>query len=212
MDVNIGQTLLIGFGLLCVVPTIVFAVVVFIVYRAGQQRMDGWFAPDQEKLQEQVAAMRAKQPDISREQLARHIIQRQALRAGIVGAITGIGGFWTLPIALPVDLILSFQIQAQLVNFIAYLYRDKHPEGFNAEVRTYLIMTGSSHVTQTSINYLTRLAVRIAGKSFSKIIPFAGAVISFGVNSVIVQVMGRAAMRWYAQETSSDTGNRPVLQ
>ena len=215
MQIDVGQTLLIGFGLLCVLPFVVFAVIAFIVYRAGQQRMETWFAPDQAKLQEQVAAMRASQPDLSREQLARHIIQRQALRAGIVGAITGVGGFWTLPIALPVDLALSFQIQAQLVNFIAYLYNERAPEGLNARVRTYLIMTGSSQATQTSINYLTRVAVRVAGKWFSKIVPLLGAAISFTVNYIIVQVMGRAAIRWYAQQanqTSSPIGNVSVIQ
>jgi phage-related protein len=206
MQIDVGQTFLIGFGLLCVLPFVVFAVIAFIVYRAGQQRMETWFAPDQAKLQEQVAAMRAKQPNLSREQLAGHIIQRQALRAGIVGAITGVGGFWTLPIALPVDLALSFQIQARLVNFIAYLYNERTPEGLNAQARTYLIMTGSSQVTQTTTNFLTRLAVRVAGKSFAKMIPLAGALISFAVNYVIVQVMGRAAVRWYARQTSSDAG------
>jgi hypothetical protein len=37
-------------------------------------------------------------------------------------------------------------------------------------------------------------------------IPLAGALISFAVNYVIVQVMGRAAVRWYARQTSSDAG------
>jgi hypothetical protein len=153
------------------------------------------------------AALRARQPDISKEQLSNHIIRQQALRAGVVGAITGIGGFWTLPIALPVDLALSFQIQAQLVNFIAYLYNEHAPEGINARARTYLIMTGSSQATQTTINYLTRLAVRVAGKSFSKMIPLAGALISFVVNYIIVQVMGRAAVRWYAQQAGNTSSS-----
>jgi hypothetical protein len=212
---NTAQTLLVGFGLLCGLPLLAFAVLAFVIYRAGQQRLDGWFAPDQAKLQQQVAAMRAKQPGISKEQLARHIIQRQALRAGLVGAITGVGGFWTLPIALPIDLALSFQIQAQLVNFIAYLYNERAPEGLNARVRTYLIMTGSSQATQTTINYLTRVAVRVAGKWFSKIVPLLGAAISFAVNYIIVQVMGRAAIRWYAQQanqTSSPVVNVSVVQ
>ncbi len=203
---NPGQTLLAIIGLLCLLPLLATAVLAFIVYRAGQQRLDAWFAPDSAKLQQHVAAIRAKQPDISREQLVARIIRRQAFRAGVVGAITGVGGFWTLPIALPVDLALSFQIQAQLVNFIAYLYNENKSESLNNRVRTYLIMTGSSKVTQTTTNYLTRLAVRVAGKSFAKMIPFAGAVISFAVNYVIVLVMGWAAVRWYAQpanQTSS---------
>ena len=196
---NLGQTLLIGFGLLCLLPLLATAVLAFVVFRAGQQRLDTWFASDPAKLQEYVATMRAKQPDISREQLINRIIRRQAFRAGIVGAVTGIGGFWTLPIALPIDLALSFQIQAQLVNFIAYLYNERNQDDLNTRVRTYLIMTGSSKVTQTTTRYLTRLAVRVAGKSFAKIIPVAGAIISFAVNYVIVVVMGRAAARWYAQ-------------
>jgi uncharacterized membrane protein YbaN (DUF454 family) len=198
MDIDLGQTLLVALGLLCVLPLVIFLVLAVIVYRAGQQRLDHWFSPNTEKLEQQLDRLRRRHPQATTEQLVNRLIHRQAVLSGIVGAITGLGGFWTLPIGLPVDLALSFQIQATLVNFIAYLYREQHPEGMDGRVRTYLIMTGSSRVTQTSTRFLMRLAVRVAGKSFAKFIPFAGALISFVVNYLIVQLMGRSAARWYA--------------
>jgi hypothetical protein len=197
---DLGQTLLLIFGVLCVLPLVTFAVLAFIIYRTGMQRVEGWFEPDATQLSQRMDDLRQKNPDATTEQLVNKMIHRQALRAGVVGAITGIGGFWTLPLALPLDLALSFRIQATLVNFIAYLYGETDPSPINQQVRAMLVMTGSSRVTGTTINLLTRLAVRVAGKSLAKMIPFLGAVISFAVNYLIVQVMGRAAAKWYARQ------------
>lgn len=203
MEFDAGQTLLILFGLICVLPLLIFAVIVFIIYRRGTQWLEQWFEPNPEILRQRMEALRQKNPNATTEQLVSKMIQRQALRAGVVGAITGIGGFWTLPIGLPVDLALSYQIQATLVSFIAYLYGDTNTDSVESRVRAYLVMTGSSKATQTTTNFLMRMAVRIAGKSFSKVIPFVGAAISFAVNYLIVQLMGRAAARWYAQRSQS---------
>jgi len=198
-----GQVLLLMFGLLCVLPLLTFALLACVIYRAGMQRVEGWFEPDVAQLQQRMNNLRAQHPNSTTEQLVNKMIHRQAFRAGIVGAITGIGGFWILPLALPLDLALSFRIQAALVNFIAYLYGETDPNQINSRVRAALVMTGSSRVTRTTTNLLTRLAVRVAGKSFAKVIPFFGAIISFAVNYVIVQVMGRAAARWYAQQQAN---------
>ena len=199
MQLEPGQTLLILIGIICVLPLVIFAILAFMIYRRGAQWMESWFEPSHDHLQQRMEALRTRHPNATTEQLVAKIIHRQALRAGIVGAITGVGGFWTLPLALPVDLALSFQIQAALVGFIAYLYGDAASDSVGSKVRAYLVMTGSSKATQTTTNFLMRLAVRIAGKSFAKVVPFLGAAISFVVNYLIVQVMGRAAAKWYAQ-------------
>ncbi|MBZ0300112.1 MAG: EcsC family protein [Anaerolineae bacterium] len=205
MDQNLSQTLLIAFGLLCVLPLITLAVLAVIVIRMGQQRLDSWLSPDVARLEQQYEALRARSPEAASEQLITRIVQQQAFKCGIVGAVTGIGGLITLPLALPVDLVLSFRIQAALVNFIAHRYGDDSFEGVGATVRNTLIMTGSSRVTQTSTRFLMRLAVRLIEKSFSKLIPVAGAIIGFGVNYAIVQAMGRAALRWYASQQAAKT-------
>jgi uncharacterized protein (DUF697 family) len=196
---DLGQYLLIALGLLCVLPLVTIAVLIFIVYRAGQQRLEAWLAPDVTKLQQQFDDLRVRHPDATQDELVARIIHGQAVRCGIVGAVTSVGGLITLPVALPIDIVLSFRIQAALINFIAHLYNGDNPENAGATVRGYLVMTGSSRVTQTSTRFLTGLAVRVIGKSFAKLVPLVGAVIGFGVNYAIVQAMGRGAARWYTR-------------
>jgi hypothetical protein len=197
---DLGPTLLLAFGLLCVLPLATFAVLAFVVIRAGQKRLEDWLGPDVEKLQNFYDDQHARFPQAAREALVRRVVQRQALRCGLVGALTGLGGLFTLPVALPIDIVLSFRIQAALVNFIAHHYGDSDPAGASATVRGYLVMTGSSRVTQTTTRVLSELALRLIGKSFAKLVPVIGAVIGFAVNYSIVQVMGRAALRWYISQ------------
>jgi uncharacterized protein (DUF697 family) len=199
---NLGQTLLLAFGLLCVLPLAIVGVLALVVIRMGQQRIEAWLGPDVIRMQQQMTELRTRWPHATQEELAVRVIRQQAIKCGIVGAVTGLGGLITLPIALPIDIVLSFRIQAALVNFIAHLYGDHHAESAGAKMRSYLIMTGSSRVTQTSTRFLTRLALRLIGKSFSKLILVVGAAVGFGVNYAIVQAMGRAAVRWYAQAGS----------
>ncbi len=198
MDNNLGNLLLIGFGLLCVLPLVVVLIAGFVLYRVGRQRLDGLVEPDVEKIQARYAQLQAQNPNISREALVSRIIHREALKCGLVGAVTGIGGFYTLPIALPVDVVLSLRIQAALVSFIAHAYgAGDHPR--EAKLRTYLIMSGSSEATQTTTRVFTGFLLRVVGKSFSKLIPLLSALISFAVNYAIVQVMARVAVRWYSR-------------
>lgn len=206
MDNN--QWLLIAFALLCVLPLVVFGILAFIVYRAGQQRLETWLGPDVARMQAQYDLLRARHPNRSQDDVLAEIIRGQSVKAGIVGALTSIGGFITLPIALPIDIVLSFRIQASLISFIAQIYGGSDPETRSASVRNYLLMTGSSRVTQSTTRFLMSWALRIIGKSFSKLIPIVGALIGFGVNYAIVQVMGRAAVRWYAalKSRNSSTG------
>jgi uncharacterized protein (DUF697 family) len=206
MDDNLSQWLLIAFALLCVLPLIIFGVMAFIVYRAGQQRLETWLGPDVAKMQAEYEALRTRYPRLSEDALLAHIIQGQAVKAGIVGALTSVGGLITLPIALPIDIVLSFRIQAALISFIAHLYGGSDSETRSASVRSYLVMTGSSRVTQSTTRFLMSWALRIIGKSFSKLIPIVGALIGFGVNYAIVQVMGRAAARWYTAQRNRSAG------
>lgn len=200
---DVGQVVLVAFALLCVLPLAAFALLALIVYRSGQQRLETWLGPDVAKMQQQYTDLQARNPNATREELLQHVIHGQAVKAGIVGALTSIGGFITLPIALPIDIVLSFRIQAALISFVSHLYGHSEPQSARAAVRDYLIMTGSSRVTQSSTRFLTGVALRLIGKSFSKLIPIVGALIGFGVNYVIVQIMGRAAARWYKTPPST---------
>lgn len=191
------QILLGAFILLCALPFIIVLVVAFFAFRYGRKPLDDLLNPDTERLHKQLAEMRAAQPNAPTEQLIGRIIQRQALRSGLIGAITGLGGFFTLPIALPIDVLLSLRLQAALVNFIAHTYGHTNDD-VEAQLRNQLIMAGGSRVTQSATGAVTGFLVRVIGKSFSKLVPFLGAALSFGVNYAFTQGVGRVTQRVYA--------------
>lgn len=194
---DIPQILLGAAILLCVLPLVIVLVVTFLAFRYGRKPLDDLLNPDTERLHKRFAELRAAQPNATTEQLIGRIIQGQAFRSGIVGAITGLGGFITLPIALPIDVLLSLRLQAGLVNFIAHTYGHTNDD-MEAQLRNQLIMAGGSRLTQSATSAATGFLVRVIGKSFSKLVPFVGAALSFAVNYAFTQGVGRVTQRVYA--------------
>lgn len=196
MELDLQTILILLFLLTCVLPLIVFAVIAFFLFRWGRRGLRELTSADIAQMQQRLQDLRQRYPHATTDELVHKVIHREALKCGVVGAVTGIGGFYTLPIALPVDMVVSLRIQASLVNFIAQAYNAGN-NPVELQARSYLVTTGSAQITQSSTQAATRLLVRIIGKSFSKLIPIISLFISFGVNYAIVQVMGRAAIRWY---------------
>lgn len=202
---NLGSLLLAGVILLCVLPIVIVAVVGFFVLRTGQDRLNEVLNPDVSRLQARYKKLKAENPTASDEVLIGKIIQGQALRCGLVGAITGFGGFFTLPIALPVDIIASLYLQAGLVNFIAAHYSQGQERELEQHIRSYLVVSGGGQVTQTASRAIIGFLIRVIGKSLSKLVPVFSAAISFVVNYLIAQAMGRVALRWYARGRTTAT-------
>jgi uncharacterized protein (DUF697 family) len=192
---NLGQLLLGAFLLLCLLPVVVAIVCGYFLYRFAQSQLQALNA-DAEELNKQYAELIAENPKANRDELVRKIIGRQAWRSGLVGLLTGFWGGFALPITLPIDLFLSVQIQAEMVAFIARIYGFADTK--DTQMATYLVMSGSSRVTQMTASATTGFLLRIIGKSFSKFIPVIGAFASFAVNYALTQATGRAAVRWYS--------------
>jgi uncharacterized protein (DUF697 family) len=191
---NLGQLLLGAFILLCVLPLVVGAVCGFFLFRFAQSQLQS-LKTDAEELNKQYTELVAANPKADRDELVRKIISRQAWRSGLVGLLTGVWGAFALPITLPIDLFLSVQIQAEMVAFIARIYG--FADTTDTKMASYLVMSGSSRVTQMTASATTGFLLRIIGKSFSKFIPVIGAFASFAVNYALTQATGRAAVRWY---------------
>lgn len=196
---NLGNILLIAFLLLCALPVMIVAVVGFLLYRMTQSRLDTFLSPDISKLLSEFQKQRSVHPETSTEELVGKIIHKQALKAGIVGAITGLGGFFTLPIALPIDIIASLRLQAALVEFIASVFGHGGNNERESKIRTLLIMSASGQITERTTEVAIKFLLRVIGKSLSKVVPFLGAAISFGVNYAIVRGVGWGAVRWYGR-------------
>lgn len=201
---NLGQLLLGAFILLCALPILVAVVGGYFLLRFIRNQLSALSA-DAGELTRQYDELVAANPKATRDELVTRIINRQAFRSGLVGVVTGIWGAFALPITLPLDVLLSVRIQAEMVAFIARIYG--YADSADTQVASYLVMSGSSSVTQTTAEAITGFAVRLIGKSFSKFIPFIGAIISFGVNYALTQATGRATARWYTARASRN----PVL-
>jgi hypothetical protein len=194
---NPGNILLIGFLLLCVLPLVIVAVVGFLLFRAGRRGIHEFANPDISRLRAEFDQQRAKNPEATTEQLIGAIIRQQAFKGGVIGAVTGFGGFFTLPIALPVDIVMSLRLQAALVEFIATVYGHGNGSERDSRIRMFLITSASGQITERTTGVAVKFLLRVVGKSFSKLVPFLGAAISFGVNYAIVQGIGWGAVRWY---------------
>lgn len=195
--------LLIGVLVVCILPAISMAILGFVAFRFGKRQLDNLVDPNVDKLYAQYTAMYQQNPDdADTERMVRKIIHQQAVKCGIVGAVTGIGGFITLPITLPIDYVLSVRIQSTMVRFIARTYGQE--EATDARAANYMIMTGSGQVTQMSqrvlMRYSSRILGRFMGKFASKIIPFIGAGVGFLVNYTLARSTGRLALRWYGEK------------
>ena len=154
----------------------------------------------------------------------RALILSQTGLAGSAGFLTGIGGFVSLPIAIPANLASALYIQVRMIAAIAHLrgHIIRTPE-----VRGLVLacLTGSK-VADTLKNAGTRLGVRmtrdiagwvspallkkaerVAGVSATaltgagqaakvgKLVPVIGGVVAGGVDAAITQLVGRAADR-----------------
>jgi uncharacterized protein (DUF697 family) len=198
-----NNTLLVLLALVCLLPIIIALILGFFLVRFGRRQFDQFFSADISGLQARYDQLKAQNPNATREQLVNRIIQRQAFRCGVVGAITGLGGLITLPIALPIDVLLSLRIQATMVDFIAHVYGHDRVSDMEARVRTQLVMSGSGRATEATTQMILRFALRLVGKSLSKLIPFISAGISFAVNYAIVRAMGEVAERWYSGRSTA---------
>src|SRR5437667_8577310 len=102
---NTAQTILIVLACSFVGLLVLGIIVVLFAFRWLQRLV----TPDISAMQRKLDALRAANPTLTNEGLIGTIIRQQAFKCGLIGAITGLGGFITLPIALPVDILMSMR-------------------------------------------------------------------------------------------------------
>jgi hypothetical protein len=198
---NQNEWLLVGLGLCCVVPFVALLLASLWVIRNAAN----WIQPDTAQLQSSYEKLKAANASATDDQLVGKIIQRQALRSGIIGAITSVGGLPALPFGLTIDLYTTARIQSETLYFIAQVYSR---EGARQEVLKLdealrlrfgaggnaLLVEGGQRLGAYLIR---RLVVIITEKTAAKVIPGIGLIIGFAVNYLMMQGMGRLAARWH---------------
>ncbi len=198
--VNIFLALACGF--------VVLMVLLFIGAFFAMRQLQRFIAPDLATMQRNLETLRRDHPDMISEALIRKIIQQQSFKCGLVGALAGLGGFITLPVALPADILLSLRIQSVMVQFIAMIYNEHSLSTEEMKLQTTLVMSGGVELTDTTTSLIMKGIARLLGESLSIIVPAIGIVVGFVVNYGIAQATGNIAMRFYG---SRGGATRPML-
>lgn len=179
-------------------PLTVMVVLTLGIFWFGRRWIDSFVTPDIGALRQKYEQRRAAKPDADPKTLIEPMVRSQALKCGIAGAVTGLGGFVTLPVALPVDMLLTARYQATMVSFIAHAYGFENSAENKAA--TYAVMTGSAQANKFTTAVIARYAPQAIGKTASKFIPVAGAVLGFVVNYAMTRALAKAASRWYQRK------------
>lgn len=219
MEHDVLRNILIGLAGLCIFAALVFSAVA-ILFIAGTQRARRWFddtivTPDPAALQARLAALRRRYPRLSDDALVQRLIADRAAAAGLVGALTGVGGVITLPVAIPVDFALTAKIQASLIHFVAQIYAPDQPPPIG-RAQTYAILAGnrftlqaadvSTRAVQAAITRLMRrLLAETVAESLLKAVPLVGAIVGFVFNYATTRAVGELAFRKYRSGTDRET-------
>lgn len=171
-------------------------------------------------------ALKYSNTGLTPDQQALALIKRQRLLAGGSGFITGLGGFMSLPVAIPANMVSVVFIQLRMIAAIAYLggydIEDKKVRsmvftcmagnavkdilqeiGINAGTRvTKRLINSISERSLVAINH--KVGFTLFAKSgghgvikLSKVVPLAGGIIGGSIDVIATDVMGRAARKMF---------------
>ena len=108
-----------GLTLLILLPLVAMAALIWLGAKRTKLAFERFVKPDPVALEARMRDLRRRYPGLDEAGLVRRIIARESLKVGLVGAVTGLGGLITLPIAIPIDFALTAKLQAALIHFIA---------------------------------------------------------------------------------------------
>ena len=169
-------------------------------------------------------AIKYARPDRTLDHQVTALVQRQRILAGSSGFITGLGGFMTLPVAIPANIASVVFIQIRMIAAIAHLggydTQDKKVKSLvlacmagnvakdilqEAGIRigtrvTQRIIENISEKTLIAINQ--KIGFALVAKSgskgminISKAVPLAGGVVGGSIDIISTGLVGRIARR-----------------
>ena len=179
---------------------------------------------DRQAVKEHVAQLRAARPDASTHELATGVVSRRALKAGGIGALTGLGGLITLPVAIPADLVGTWRVQTVMLAVIAEIYEAEFEfddfflvlggSAVTEAMKQFGVAAGKDvtkrmiekHVTRETMKQINRVVSRQiltkagakSATSFMKMVPLVGAPVGFAFDWTATRAFGAAAIRYYA--------------
>ena len=175
---------------------------------------------DLEAIRAEVHAFSRKNSGLPTRKKAERMIDRSARRAAAIGALASLPPGWAALAATAPELAALIVMQSRLIVGLHVLYGGTpEPEERALEVLAGLaagagINIGRRLTTRAVEEIAARLAVRIAGREATHVVPVLGAVAGAALNYAAVRAVGRAALarveRLYGPPEVPGTG--PVLE
>lgn len=168
---------------------------------------------DEKAAAQRVAALRARYPNDTPDQLAERLIRQRCRQAGAIGAVTssasiipGVGTAATLVFGVAADLRLTYQLQSEMVLELAAIYN--RPVGLEDKRYIVALVTGLSAgtnqlVAKAGAELAERASARLAQKAVTKSIPFLGVAASGGINMVATYLIARRAQAYFRQDPTA---------
>lgn len=199
---DFGQWLQWIFLLGCVLPIVILALLLAAAYFFGRQWISDYITPDVPDLSARLEKIRQNNPNWDNEQIIEKVVQEQAIKCGLVGAVSGFGGFFTMIITLPLDLLVTARYQASMVSFIAQVYG--YQDSAENKAATFAVITGTNQISKVTTAVVEKYLPRIFTGFFAKLIPILGAAISFGANYFMARSTAKLAKKWYTSKTRQE--------
>jgi len=163
---------------------------------------------DSKKIKKYVDKLREQNKGLSNEELAQKVVNREAIMCGIAGAITGIGGFLTMPITVPIDVYCSLKTQAFMAYCVSYIYGSAD-NTVDMKRDIYLIIAGDAAKTA-----FKKIGIDITEKISKKVIEqYIAQYATRQVYSVLFVEFGReGALKILADELAIEIVERVIAQ
>lgn len=165
---------------------------------------------DTDKIQKEVAGLKAAAPDYRPVRHARTLARRTALRCAAAGAVTGLPGGALAIGALGADVAYLIYQQFRLILGIAAIYghapsnRERFSEalsclafssGVGIGKQSIATVLGSATVEGGAV--AERIGARMVRERLARIVPIVGAVSGGALNYVSVRAVAHNAIRYY---------------
>ncbi|MCX7997714.1 MAG: EcsC family protein [Leptospiraceae bacterium] len=174
-----------------------------------------------------------KENDYDTQKAIDALIQKEALKSGGAGFLTGVGGFASLPVSLPANIVSSLYVQVRMVAAIAHLcnydLKDEKVKIFifgcliGNEFKEVLKNLGIQFGTNLAKNIIKRISSELLKEinskvgfqlfskfgskgviNFSRLVPILGGAIGGGFDYIASKQIGEIAIQVFYKEESSE--------
>ncbi|PZS25381.1 MAG: hypothetical protein DLM59_20375 [Pseudonocardiales bacterium] len=176
------------------------------VLRLGRQGVGSFHSPERV-----VGALRAAHPRDSDEQTVQRLVNLHCSQSAVQGAISGVGGIFTLVLMLPLSLFTDGVIQARLAYAIALVYgHDPDAPETAALVAGCLVGVGGNSASALGVGAPralvaavrrkavrrvgAKLLTRVGGEGAARLVPVAGAAIAGATDFALTRGVAKRAV------------------